>query len=29
MFNKNINQDNEKEIKSSKNLMKYVQEPFN
>jgi hypothetical protein len=29
MFNKNIKQDNEKEIKSSKNLMKYVQEPFN
>jgi hypothetical protein len=28
MFNKNINQDNEKEINSSKNLLKYVQ-PFN
>jgi len=29
MFNKFINQDNEKEIKSSKNLVKYIQEPFN
>lgn len=29
MFSKSSNQDNEKEIKSSKNLMQYTHEPFN